>query len=133
LQGAPRDSSELERDVAIFLRSFLLLLLCYIALHKIFPFDLLGVRVAEMTGSELLLLFLRTATAAVVAVYFTVKAFSLPPAERQTRVFCELWAASGLATMSLIGYSTMAHRVEGEGFVGTAARLVGRGVLWLIY
>jgi hypothetical protein len=66
-------------------------------------------------------------------VYLTVKAFSLPPAERQTRVFCELWTASGLATMSLIGYSTMAHRVEGEGFVGTAARLVGRGVLWLIY
>jgi hypothetical protein len=133
LQSVPRDSSELERNVAIFLRSFFFLLLCYIALHKIFPFDLLGVRVAEMTGGGLLLLFLRTGVAAVVAAYFAAKAFSLPPAAQQTRVFCELWAASGLVTMSLIGYSTLAHRVEGEGFVGTAARLLGRGILWLIY
>jgi len=133
LQGAPRNSSELERNVALLMRSIVCLLLCYVALHRIFPFDLLSARVGEMTGAELLLLFWRTAIAVALAMYFAVKAFFLPPAERQSRIFYELWAASGLAAISLIGYSTIAHRLEGEGFVETAARLLGRGILWLIY
>jgi hypothetical protein len=86
-----------------------------------------------MTGAELLLLFWRTAIAVGLAIYCAVKAFSLPPAKRQSRIFYELWAAAGFAAMSLIGYSTISHRLEGEGFVETTARLLGRGILWLIY
>jgi len=97
------------------------------------PFDLLDVRVGEMTGAELLLLVLRANIAAVAAVYFAVKAFCPPPAHQQNRAFCEWWAAWGLGVLSLIGCAMVAHLVEGEGFVETTARLLGRGVLWLIY
>jgi hypothetical protein len=83
--GAPRDSNQLERAVALFLRSFVLLLLGYVCFHKLFPFGLLYVRIGEMTGADFLLLIFRTLVATAAAVYFVAKAFSHPGLARPIR------------------------------------------------
>ena len=130
--GAPRDSNELERGVALFLRSFVLLLLGYVCFHKLFPFGLLNVRIGEMTGADFLLLIFRTVAAAVTGVYFAAKAFSHPGLGNRDRAFCERWAGLGSGTITIIACSTILPFLKGEGVIESVARLLAGGILWLL-
>jgi hypothetical protein len=130
--GAPRDSNELERGVALFLRSFVLLLLGYVCFHKLFPFGLLNVRIGEMTGADFLLLIFRAVAAAVTGVYFAAKAFSHPGLGNRDRAFCERWAVLGLGTITIIACSTILPFLKGEGVLESVARLLAGGILWLL-
>ena len=130
--GAPRDSNQLEHAVALFLRSFVLLLLGYVCFHKLFPFGLLYVRIGEMTGADFLLLIFRTLVATVAAVYFVAKAFSHPGLGSRDRAFCERWAVLGLGTITIITCSTLLPFLKGEGPLESAARLLAGGILWLL-
>jgi len=118
--------------VALILRSFVLLLIGYILFHKIFPFDLLGMRLGEMTGGDFLLFVFRTVIATVAAVYFARVASAHPLLSKRNRAFCERWSALGLGTILIIGWATVAPLVKGEGLLETGARLLGRGILWLL-
>ena len=58
------------------LRYFLFLLAAYIVFHKIFPFGLFRMRLADMTGADLLLLIFRSLVATMGAAYFAVTGFN---------------------------------------------------------
>jgi phosphoglycerol transferase MdoB-like AlkP superfamily enzyme len=128
----PRDSSDLERNVAVWLRSFIFLLLGYVAIHRVFPFDLLGVRLGDMNGADFLLLVFRTVISIAGVLYFVTAAFALPPISKRNTTFCEWWASLGLGVISIIGCAFIARFVKGEGLPESMARVFGRGILWLL-
>ena len=131
--GAPQDSNQLERGAALFLRSVVLLLAGYVVFHKIFPFDLLEMHLIEMTGADLLLLFLRSVFGTVAALYFLSKVFAQPPLRERDRLFCEHWAALGLGTILIIACSIIMRFVEGEQTIVRVAKLLARAVRWLLF
>jgi hypothetical protein len=133
LISVPRDSNKLERGTALFLRSFVLLLVAYVVAHKVFPFDLLDMHLVEMTGADFLLLCFRSLIATVAALYLVRKAFTQPPLRERDRIFCERWAVLGLGIILITACSTIMRFVEGEAIIIRTARLVARGVLWLLF
>jgi hypothetical protein len=133
LLDVPRDSNKFERGTALFLRSFVLLLSAYIAFHKIFPFDLLDRRLVEMTGADFLLLCFRSALGTAAALYLTREGFYQPPLRERDRIFCECWAALGLGIILIVACSIIMRFVESESIIVRTAKLVARGVIWLLF
>jgi hypothetical protein len=129
---APRDSSELERGAALFFRSFVLLLAGYVCMHRIFPFERLDMPVGQMTGADFLLFIFRTLFAIAAALYFTMKAFAHPHLRERDRNFCERWAVLGLGTITISACSIIAPHLKGDGPLQIAARILARGILWLL-
>ena len=131
--GVPSDSSKVERGAALFFRSFVLLLCGYIVFHKIFPFDLLPMRLLEMTGTSFLLLCFRTAIATAGMLYLVGKAFVQPALPQRDRIFCERWVGLGLGISLIIACSIAMRFVQGEGAIVRLAKLVARVFLWLLF
>jgi hypothetical protein len=129
---APRDSSGLERGAALFFRSFVLLLIGYVCIHRIFPFELLDTLVGKMTGADFLLFIFRTLIATGAALYFTKKAFAHPHLSERDRNFCERWAVLGLGTITITACSIIAPYLKGDGPLQITARVLARGILWLL-
>jgi hypothetical protein len=133
LIGVPGDSNRLERGFALFFRSFVLLLSGYVLFHKTFPFDLLEMRLLEMTGADFLLLYCRSAIATVAGLYLAGKAFVQPALPERDRVFCERWGGLGLGIALIIACSIAMRFVQDEGIIVRTAKLVARAVLWLLF
>jgi hypothetical protein len=133
LLDVPRDSNKFERGTALFLRSFVLLLFAYIVFHKLFPFDLLDMRLVEMTGADFLLLCFRSVVGTAAALYLAREAFNQPPLRERDRFFCECWAVLGLGIVLIVACSIIMRFVESESIIVRAAKLVARSVVWLLF
>jgi hypothetical protein len=133
LVDVPRDSNKFERGTALFLRSFVLLLFAYIVFHKLFPFDLLDMRLVEMTGMDFLLLCFRTIVSTAAALYLARQAFNQPPLRERDSVFCECWATLGIGIILIIACSMIMRLVESESITVRTAKFVARGVVWLLF
>jgi hypothetical protein len=133
LPGVPHDSNKFERGAALSLRSFVLSLAAYVVFHKVFPFDRLDMHLVEMTGGDLLLLCFRSIVGTAAALYLVRRAFVQPALGERDRIFCERWAVLGLGSISIIACSIVIRFVEGEGIIVRCAKLIARGVLWLLF
>jgi hypothetical protein len=130
---APTDSDRLERGAALALRTWVFLLAGYIVFNKTFPFYLLAMPVLQMTGMDLLMLLLRAVLGLAVAAWLFRQAFAPPPLLDRHRVFCENWVGLGLGLTSLIAAACFAYLIKGDGVISTTARLLARGILWLVF
>jgi hypothetical protein len=132
-RATPTDSDRLERGAALALRTWVFLLAGYITFNKTFPFYLLATPVLQMTGMDLLMLLLRAVVGLAVAAFLVRKAFSPPPLIDRHRIFCENWVGLGLGLTSLIAAASFAYLIKGDGAISTTARLLARGILWLLF
>ena len=87
----------------------------------------------EMTGADFLLLCFRSVVGTAAALYLVKRAFARPALREQDRIFCERWAVLGLGIISIIACSMVIRFVEGERIIVRLAKLVARGVLWLLF
>jgi hypothetical protein len=129
----PEDSSTLERAVAVTLRSFVLLLVAYVLFHKLFPFAVLGERLADLTVGEFLLIIFRTVAAISGAAYPFIKAIRLPHLKERDRAWCEFWSGLAFGTIALVAGSILIAVLERKGISIGPARLLARGILWLLF
>ena len=74
------------------LRSFVLLLAAYVVFHMIFPFDVLGTRLGDLTVGEFLLVMFKTLVAATGAIYLIIRALRQPDLQDRDRIWCESWS-----------------------------------------
>jgi hypothetical protein len=131
--NVPEDSSTLERAVAVTLRSFVLLLVAYVLFHKLFPFAVLRERLADLTIGEFQLVIFRTIAAIFGAVYPIMKAIRLPHLKERDRPWCEFWSGLAFGTIALVVGSILIALLERRGVSLGPARLLARGILWLLF
>ena len=130
---APDDSNRLERATAIALRTFLFLLAAYVVFHKIFPFGLFRMRLADMTGADLLLLIVRSSVATAGAAHFVARGFIQPPLHDRDRIWCERWTGLAFGVIAIAVGSVLVATLERTGTIIVTANWVAGGVLWLLF
>jgi hypothetical protein len=115
------------------LRYFLFLLAAYIVFHKIFPFGLFRMRLADMTGADLLLLILRSLVATIGAAYFLVRGFIQPALHDRDRLWCERWTGLTFGVIAIAVGSVLISILEKKGIIIIAAHWVASCILWLLF
>jgi hypothetical protein len=115
------------------LRSFVLLLAAYVLFHKLFPFDELAARLADVTIGDFLLVIFRTLTAMAAAVYLIFRGLSQPRLQDRDRIWCEHWSALAFGVITMIFGSILVALLERKGMTIAAAHWVARGILWLLF
>lgn len=133
LRSAHHESSRFERGGAVALRTCVLVLAAYVVARKIFPFELLGLRLGEMTLAELLGGLVRALAAAAAAAYLLASIARLPALRERTRWWCERWIAMALGVMTLLMGAVSVILLERKGVAIVAgAHWIARGILWLL-
>ncbi len=130
---APKDSNKFERGVAMALRSFVLLLAAYVFFYVIFPINLLGTRLGDVTVGEFLLVIFRTLVAATGAIYLIIRALQQPDLQDRDRIWCERWSGLAFGVIAIISASILVAIFERKGVKLTPADWMARGVLWLLF
>ncbi len=129
----PNSSSGLERGTAMVLRTFLLWLAAYVVCRLLFPFAVLGVRLADLTVGQFLMTMLQVLSATVAAVYLLLKGLRHPPLADRDRAWCERWSAIGFGVLALLLGSVLLGLLERKGIVVPLVRWIAIGVLSLLY
>jgi len=129
----PNSSSGFERGMAMALRAFVLWLAAYIVFRMLFPFAVLGVRLADLTVGQFLMAMLQVLSAAAAAAYLLLKGLRHPPLADRDRVWCERWSAIGFGVWALLIGSVLLGLLERKGIVLPWVRWVAIGVLSLLY
>jgi hypothetical protein len=115
------------------LRSFVLLLAAYVLFHKLFPFDELAARLADVTIGDFMLVIFRTLTAIAAAAYLVFRGLSQPRLQDRDRIWCECWSALAFGVITMIFGSIVVALLERKGMTIGAAHWVARGILWLLF
>ena len=115
------------------LRSFVLLLAAYVLFHKLFPFDELAARLADVTIGDFMLVIFRTLTAIAAAAYLVFRGLSQPGLQDRDKIWCERWSALAFGVITMIFGSIVVALLERKGMTIGAAHWVARGILWLLF
>lgn len=115
------------------LRSFVLWLAAYVVFRTLFPFAVLGVRLADLTVGQFLMAMLQVSSAIAAAAYLLLKGWRHPPLAERDRAWCERWSAIAFGVLALLIGSVLLALLERKGIAMPWVRWVARGILSLLY
>jgi hypothetical protein len=126
-------ANKFERASATVLRSLVLLLLAYIAFHKIFPLTALNRHLTDVTVGEFLLTVSRVLLAWIIAGYLLIKGVKYPAMQDRDRIWCERWSGTAFGVSAIVMGAILVALLERRGINLGAAYWIAQGILWLLF
>lgn len=126
-------TNKFERGSATVLRSLVLLLVAYIAFHKVFPLTALNRHLTDVTVGELLVTVSRVLLASITAGYLIMKGFRYPVLQDRDRIWCERWSGIAFGVSAIVMGAILVALLEKRGINLGAAYWIAQGILWLLF